>query len=148
MGDMADDLINDLMESDWIYGSDWEETMPTKKRVKKTTPTPKKAVKKPRTKAMPRARATPKAAKLELLLKSITEHYPKDPSAPGLAIAALPGGKFYVAIRRFKGYGGTQPEVVDSTSADTLLEAMNKISDNWRSWLMKTTATEEFLRLR
>ena len=108
--------------------------MPTKKTIKT------------KTSRIPR---TPKAHKLELLLKSIVERFPNDPTAPGLAIAWLPDEKqFYISIRRFGGPFGAQPRVFIAVRNSTLLDAMTELVAKYRAEVNQRSATEEFLRLR
>jgi hypothetical protein len=144
MGDMADDYMAD----DFTNGHDWvyKTGLPRKRTKVKAKAKAKVATTAPRT---PKTPKTPKAHKLELLLKSIVERFPNDPTAPGLAIAWLPDEKqFYISIRRFGGPFGAQPRVFIAVRNPTLLEAMTELVAKYKAEINQRSATEEFLRLR
>lgn len=87
---------------------------------------------------------------LELLIRSICEFYPNDPSMPQVEITYLPGLQMYwVGVRRFKEVFGKAPFTVMSVKNESLVEALNEFSRLWRNKLQpkyNTTATEEFLK--
>lgn len=76
---------------------------------------------------------------LELFLQALTQLYPLDKMTPGIQLAFLPEGKFYASVARYDVAGAASPQnpgakqVLVSAKADTLLEAINALAENWHS---------------
>jgi hypothetical protein len=117
-----------------------------RKTVKKKKPVAKRRAKRV-------AVATPIVApsiEFDLMLQSITELYPNDPTNPGLAIAWLPSSRtFYASVHRFRGRMGNEPYTVFKGYGPTAFHCMRELLDKWSRHInppMNATQTLRGLR--
>jgi hypothetical protein len=91
---------------------------------------------------------TAKLNRVELLLQSITEKFPTDPTGPGVSLAWLADRKvFYASIVRFgERYAGSR-RVVYSFESPSAFDALGRLLAAWENYVKPPTrATEELLR--
>jgi hypothetical protein len=90
--------------------------------------------KKPSVKRVKRAATSIVAPDVEfdLMLQSITELYPNDPTTPGLAISWLPQSRtFYASVHRFHAKHGDSPYVMFKAYGPTAFHCMRELLDKW-----------------
>ena len=89
-------------------------------------------------------------AKLDLFVRSLQEHYPNDPSCPGIVFSYLPGLRmFYGSVVRYKSQYGQNSYSVFNTKAETLQEVFNELQNMWLNRIAPSKdATEELLKMR
>lgn len=81
---------------------------------------------------------------LELFLRTLSELYPKDPSAPGLVLSFLPSGMFYASVARYDETNGRHKQILLQNQEPTLKQT---IEDLAMRWVQKTEATRKFQAL-
>lgn len=115
-------------------------SMATKKSTRK--PGRKPVVKQP----------TPRASligQFELMLQSITETYPNDPTTPGVSLAWLPDKQhFYGSIVRFNGTLAANRYVVFKATGENPVVVLQALIDAWLKHIAPVTrnATEALLK--
>lgn len=81
---------------------------------------------------------------LRLALQSVTELYPRDPSAPGMCLAWLPDTKlFYASLLRYDGAHGTGKQVLLSVQEETLEGSITELVSGWINRTPATTMLQK-----
>jgi hypothetical protein len=90
------------------------------------------------------------AAKLDLFVRSLQEHYPNDPSCPGIVFSYLPGLRmFYGSVVRYKSQYGANSYSLFNTKAETLQEVFAELQNMWLNRIAPSKdATAELLKIR
>ena len=71
---------------------------------------------------------------LNLFVRSLQEHFPTDPSCPGITISWLPGLKmYYTSVVRFKSMWGKDSYNIFNTKAESAEEALSILQEMWLS---------------
>ncbi len=85
---------------------------------------------------------------IQLLIRSICEKYPNDPSMPGIVLSWLPGMKmYYVSITRYAALYGNGAKSICSAKSESLINALNKVVTLWRNKVSpQANQTELFLK--
>jgi hypothetical protein len=96
------------------------------------------------------AAAKTSTAKLDLFVRSLQEHYPNDPSCPGIVFSYLPGMRmFYGSVVRYKTMYGKDSYSVFSTKGETLQEVFDVLQNMWLNRIAPSKdATAELLKTR
>lgn len=86
---------------------------------------------------------------IPLLIKSICEYYPNDPSMPGVLVSYLPGMQmYYVSLVRYREIYGKNPYSVMNVKNENLIDALNEFVQTWKNKIQPSKqAIESFLRL-
>jgi hypothetical protein len=112
------------------------------------------AIKKPK-KRVAAKKAAPKPEKhepneLELLLKSIVEEFPNDPTGPGVSLAWLDNEKvFYCSIVRFGDKYANNRRVVYAYRSPYIFDAMARLLEAWKVYTRPArSATEQLLKFK
>ena len=98
----------------------------------------------------PKCTPKPHSAKLDLFVRSLQEHYPNDPSCPGITFSYLPGLRmFYGSVVRFKYSYGQGSYALFNAKAETLQEVFNELQNMWLNRIAPSkAATKELLNSR
>jgi hypothetical protein len=71
-------------------------------------------------------------AKLDLFVRSLQEHYPNDPSCPGIVFSYLPGMRmFYGSVVRYKSQWEQNSYSLFNTKAETLQKVFDELQNMW-----------------
>lgn len=83
--------------------------------------------------AKPKPTHPDRAAKLELFLRTIAQHFWEDSVTPGLVISYLPAsGLYYGSVTRYK--GPTKTSLINH-KAESLLDVLTALSARWKAYL-------------
>lgn len=87
---------------------------------------------------------------LDLLVRSLQEFYPNEPSCPGITVSYLPGMKqYYASIVRYREQYGKNSYAIFNTRQDTIIECLEELKKIWLNKIQPTkNATEELLKRR
>lgn len=87
----------------------------------------------------------------ELVLQSITETFPSDPTTPGISLAWLPNKQeFYGSIVRFRGYNAENRYAVYKAQGANPVMVLQALIDAWLKHVAPPSrnATERLLKIR
>lgn len=84
----------------------------------------------------------------DLLLRSLTEQYPDDPTIPGVSLAYIPRLKqFYGSIVRFRSTFAKDRYVILKAFGDDSVEVLSDLLTQWREHItLPTTVATDQLR--
>ena len=86
-------------------------------------------------------------SKVDLIVRSISEFYPNDPTSAGIAIAYLRSKQcFYGSIRRFRGQYGEDPYIVYKTYQSSVSNVLEDLLIFWKSQIVVEQSATEHLR--
>lgn len=86
--------------------------------------------------------------KLELLLQSIVELFPNDPTTPGVSLAWLPREScFYISITRFHKSYAENRYTIFKWKGDRLATGFTELAKFWKRQINSTNATEQLKKV-
>lgn len=152
MGEEADRLIDDGASDtdydDWGQEAMRFELYPSLRRQEMVKKAAKKRV---RGTVAPKAKTTSRFGEFELMLQSIVETFPGDPTTPGVSLAWLPDKqKFYGSITRFHRGMAEDRYTVYTHMADSPIEVLSALIEAWKRHVAPPSkkATERLLKFR
>lgn len=85
--------------------------------------------------------------KLDLLVRSIVEEFPNDPTFPKLGFSFLPNcNQFYISIIRYKDTFGRGGYVVLKAQTDSFEEGLELILSSWKRRLQPVVSASSLIR--